>query len=123
MLKIALIGLGHIGQTHVSAISKTNGLELVAGCDYNKALASVLPENIKFYNSYSELLIAGEFDTVVVATSSSTHYSIALDVLSAGYHVIIEKPAAKNTKELDDMEKLASKKNDIYFMLYMLLLH
>ena len=64
-------------------------------------------------------MIAGEFDTVVVATSSSTDYSIALDVLSAGYHVIIEKPAAKNTKELDDMEKLASKKKrHIFYALH-----
>jgi predicted dehydrogenase len=119
MIKVALIGLGHIGQTHVSAISKTNGLELVAGCDQNKALASVLPKNIKFYNSYLELLATGKFDTVVVATSNNTHYSIALDVLSAGYHVIIEKPAAKNTKELDEMEQLALKKRrHIYYALH-----
>lgn len=119
MLKVALIGLGHIGQTHVSAISKTKGLELVAGCDNNKALASVLPKNIKFYNSYTELLIAGQFDTVVVATSNSTHYSIALDVLSAGYHVIIEKPAAKNTQELNLIEQLAvKKKRHIFYALH-----
>lgn len=107
-LKIALIGLGHIGRTHVAALSQTEGLELVAGCDHDAALASVLPEGVPFYGSHTELLAAGGFDTVVVATPNRTHNAIACDVLAAGYHVIVEKPAASTLEDLDALERQAA---------------
>ena len=106
--KIALIGLGHIGRTHVAALSQTEGLELVAGCDHDAALASVLPEAVSFFDTHTELLAAGGFDTVVVATPNRTHNAIACDVLAAGYHVIVEKPAASTLEELDTLERLAA---------------
>ena len=108
MPRVAIIGLGHIGRTHVAALSQTEGLELIAGCDRDAALASVLPEGVPFYDSHTELLAAGDFDTVVVATPNRTHNAIARDVLATGYHVIVEKPAASTLEELDALERLAS---------------
>lgn len=109
-LRLAIIGFGHIGRTHVAALSHTEGLELVAGCDHDASLSSVLPEAIPFYRAHTELLSAGGFDTVVVATPNRTHNSIARDVLAAGYHVIVEKPAANSLEELDALGRLAAQR-------------
>lgn len=107
MRRIAIIGIGHIGRTHVAALSQTEGLELVAGCDHDVSLALVLPEGVPFYDSHTELLANGGFDTVVVATPNRTHNAIARDVLAVGYHVIVEKPAASTLEALDALERLA----------------
>lgn len=110
MMQIAIIGLGHIGRIHVAALSQTEGLELVAGCDNDAALTSVLPRGVQFFGSHNKLLASGGFDTVMVATPNRTHNAIARDVLALGYHVIVEKPAAGNLEELLALEHLAAER-------------
>lgn len=109
-MRVAIIGLGHIGRVHVAALLQTEGLELVAGCDHVPSLASVLPKGVLFLRSHVELLAVGGFDTVIVATPNSAHNAIARDVLSAGYHVIIEKPAASSIEALDVLEQMAKER-------------
>jgi len=109
MTRIALVGLGHIGRVHVAALSQIEGLELAAGCDHDPSLAAVLPEGTPFFSSHEKLFAAGGFDTVVVATPNRAHNAIAMDALAAGYHVIVEKPAASTLEELDALERLAAK--------------
>lgn len=108
MTRIALVGLGHIGRIHVAALSQTEGLELAAGCDHDPSLATVLPEGTPFYSALNELFAAGGFDAVVVATPNQTHNAIAMEALAAGYHVIVEKPAASSLEELDALGRLAT---------------
>lgn len=108
MLRVAIIGLGHIGRTHVAALLQTEGLQLVAGCDHDAVLASVLPQRVPFHASHAELLAAGGFDTVVIATPNRTHNAIARDVVSAGYHAIVEKPAASSFQDMDELEHLTA---------------
>lgn len=116
MFRIAIIGLGHIGRTHVAALLKTEGLELISGCDQDANLASVLPQGVHFYSSHTSLLDAGGFDTVVVATPNRTHNTLARKVLAAGYHVIVEKPAAASLAELQALENLATaQERHIYY--------
>lgn len=110
MTLIALVGLGHIGRVHVAALSQTEGLKLAAGCDHDPSLATVLPEGMPFYSSHNELFAVEGFDTVVVATPNRTHNAIAMDALRAGYHVIVEKPAASSLEELDALERLADER-------------
>jgi predicted dehydrogenase len=108
--RIALLGLGHIGRIQVAALSQTEGLDLVAGCDQDASLVTVLPDGVPFYSSHANLLAAGNFDTVIVATPNRTHNALAMDVLSAGYNVIVEKPAASCLDELDRLEGLATER-------------
>ncbi len=105
---VALIGLGHIGRTHVAALAQVEGLELVAGCDHDPSLAGVLPPGVAYHQSHHALLASGGFDTVVVATPNRTHNTIACDVLKAGYHVIVEKPAATCPADLQRLTQLAT---------------
>lgn len=115
-LKIAIIGLGHIGRYHIQALEEVGGFKLVAICDRQQEYASLAPEGAMFYNEYLELLANEEMDTVIVATPNSTHYRIARDVLEAGHNLIIEKPATENLDELKALETLSEKKNKhIYY--------
>lgn len=116
MIRIALVGLGHIGKTHAQALERTPGFELVAGCDWDPVCAQILPERCLFFDSHEELFTAGGFDTVVVATPNATHGAIAKEALLSGYHVIVEKPATVSMQEFDDLTALAEKNGlNLYF--------
>lgn len=103
----AIIGLGHIGRVHIQALRESSDYALVAACDRQVDLASLLPESTVFYDSHIEMLQTETFDVVIVATPNSTHNAIACDVLKAGCNVIVEKPAAANMAELHALEQLA----------------
>lgn len=59
---------------------------------------------------YSELL-GKDIDFVTIATESGNHYRIAVDFLSAGKHVLVEKPMALSTSHMDEMISLAKEKH------------
>ena len=97
-MKYALIGCGRISPNHIEA-AKNNNLNFVAMCD-------ILPKTMeeksdKFglgdvhkYADYKEMLESEKSELVAIATESGKHAQIALDCISAGCHVIIEKPIA-----------------------------
>jgi len=99
-LQVCLVGLGHIGKIHVAALGIINSLELVAGCDKNGELASVLPAEARFHKRLDAALVDPEIDLIVVATPNNTHNQIARAALAAGRNVIVEKPAAADHLEL-----------------------
>lgn len=116
MLRLALIGLGHIGSTHIAALDRLDGIKLVAACDHNSNLASLLPPGLPFYTCHHELLSVGGYDTVIVATPNHTHYDIACDVLKASFNVMLEKPASESLANLKYLLELSSHfKRHIYF--------
>lgn len=97
-MKYALIGCGRISPNHIEA-AKNNNLNFVAMCD-------ILPEtmeeksdkfglgDVRRYTDYKELLEKEKPELAAIATESGKHAQIALDCISAGCHVIIEKPIA-----------------------------
>lgn len=107
MIRVAIIGLGHIGRTQMEALFQVEGIWLVSACDSDYRLASIVPSSISFYSDHNKLLSDGGFEAVVVATPNSTHTAIARDVLDAGYQVILEKPAARSLDEFDSLENHA----------------
>ena len=117
-IKVAIIGLGHIGQIHIKALSLNPELELVAVCDYDSTFSYNI-KNVDFYESHIEMLAEGGFEVVLVATPNSTHSAIAKDVLLYGYNLMLEKPAANNISELEQiisLNKLYHK--NIYFLFH-----
>lgn len=69
----------------------------------------------KAYASYDELLQDKEVDAVYIANPHSFHYTSTLDCLKNGKHVLCEKPAGCNIKQLNTMIKM-SQKNKLFFM-------
>lgn len=105
-MRYALIGCGRISANHVVAAQK-NGLEIVAICDLlyenmeDKQLKFHLPDTVKLYEDYRELLQAEKPELVAIATESGKHAEIALDCINAGCNVIIEKPIALSIQDAD----------------------
>ncbi len=113
-MKYALIGCGRISPNHIKA-ALNNGLDIVAICDIDPANMSdkkakfELPDSVKLYSNYKEMLKAEKPELVGVATESGKHAMIALDCIEAGCNVIIEKPIALSLEDADHIIEAADK--------------
>ncbi len=110
MINLAVIGLGPIGAMHVDNLLASDVAKVVAICD-QRPVSDEKYSGLKFYDKVDDLLNAGGFDAVIVATPSFTHYNLAKQIIEAGYNVLIEKPLALCTADAMEVESLAKEKN------------
>ena len=114
-MKYALIGCGRISPNHIAA-AVANKLEIVAMCDINpdnivdKKLKFGLPDTVKEYLDYREMLRKEKIDLIAIATESGKHAQIALECIEAGCNLIIEKPIALSLEDADEIIKKADEK-------------
>ena len=113
--KIAVIGLGGIAQlVHLPILSKLSNVEISAVSDKSKSNLKSVADKFGIKNryvDYKELLKNDDCDAIIISTPTSIHRDIAIDVLKAGKHVLIEKPVAKSLKEAEDIKKASLKYN------------
>jgi len=84
--------------------------ELAAICGRDKSHADEMAAqyNIRqVYTDYQEMFAQGKLDAVVVATPDDTHYPITMQALSAGLHVLCEKPMASTAQQAREMYEKA----------------
>jgi len=115
-LKYALIGCGRISMNHISA-ALNNNLEIAAICDIEESKMNEtirkfsLPDTVKRYVDYKELLEKEQPQLIGICTESGRHGKIALDCIEAGSNLIIEKPIALSLQEADKIIEKARGKN------------
>ena len=109
-LKVAVIGVGHLGKEHARIYASLSNVELVAICDRDHAKAEKAKElGTRFEPDYRKLIGAVEAVSVVVPTS--LHYEVAKPFMEAGVHALIEKPVTLQLSEADALIQIAQQKN------------
>ena len=108
-LRVAVVGVGYLGRHHARILSSLPGAKLVAVVDTNAARAYEVAaaSGTSPLTDYRELL--GTVDAVTLAVPTELHREIALPLLTAGVHVLVEKPMSRSLAEADDMIQTASK--------------
>ena len=103
--RIALVGCGRIAKNHVEAISRIEGLELVAACDAiaDRAKSVAEPLGIPWFTSYEKMLADVDCDVVTIATPSGYHPAQGVLAAKAGRHVVTEKPMAISLRGADEL--------------------
>lgn len=95
-LRAGLIGLGMMGRNHARVLQSLPGVELVAAVDPRDP-----PQHpamrVEVLDTTRELIDRG-IDLCVVATPTSTHEAIGLELAEAGIATLIEKPLAHDSK-------------------------
>jgi len=115
MINVAIIGYGNMGKNHARVLSDIENVKIsgiVDDMEENRTYAE-RKFDCRVYADHRELLEKESIDLVVVATPTKTHRDIALDVLSAGCHCLVEKPIASSVAAGQDMAELAGKKDVI----------
>lgn len=108
-LKVAVIGIGHLGKEHARIYKSLEGAELIGLCDTDpdrKDRAENL--GVPLYSRFQDLI--GKVDAVSIATPTFTHYSVAKEFLKAGVHTLIEKPICLKLEEADELLAIAREK-------------
>lgn len=112
-VRFGLIGFGAWGKCHADAIKATEGAELVAisaRSEETRAAAQEAFPNATIHSDYRDL-IAQDLDIVDIVLPTYLHHEVGAAVLSAGKHLLLEKPMALTIEECDDLIELA-RKND-----------
>ena len=113
-MKYALIGCGRISPNHIAA-AQNNKLDIVAICDIvpenmeDKALKFKIPDTVKRYQDYKEMIEVEKPELVAICTESGKHAEIALYCIKCGCNCIIEKPIALSIKDADEIINAAIK--------------
>jgi predicted dehydrogenase len=106
-VRVALIGCGRIAQVaHLPALEKANGIQLVAVSDPSEDVRRAVARRYgvpQAYEDHSQVLADELIEAVLVAAPDRFHYPIGAAALSAGKHVLVEKPLAST---VDESEKL-----------------
>lgn len=112
MLKIGVIGAGHLGKIHIKCIKLIPEFELIGFFDTDKEIVKTVAEefNIKAFNSIDELI--EEVDVVDIVTPTVAHYECASKALKKFKHVFIEKPIVTTLQEAKSLISI-SKEADV----------
>jgi len=111
MLKIGVLGAGHLGKIHIRCIKEIEGFDLVGFYDPNTEIATQIEKefNVKKYNSFDEIVDA--IDVVDIVTPTVSHFECAAKSLKKYKHVFIEKPIATSLDEASELNKIAGEAN------------
>lgn len=102
MIRVGVIGYGYWGPNLVRNFMRAQGSAVVSVCDLREERLSSLRKiypTLKTFNNAEELIQDREVEAVVIATPVSSHFELAMAVLRAGKHVLVEKPLASNSDQ------------------------
>lgn len=103
--RIAVIGAGTIGKTHILNALQCPEIELVGVADaHAPAVQWVKAQGLSCVDDHRELIERFKPDGVVVATPNDLHASMTLDALKAGCAVLVEKPIADSLEDARAIE-------------------
>jgi len=111
MLKIGVLGAGHLGKIHIKCIKEISDFNLVGFFDPDEANALKVQQEyeIKRYNTLDELV--DDVDVVDIVTPTVSHFECASKSLKKFRHVFIEKPIVTTLDEARELIKIAEEAN------------
>ncbi len=123
--KLALIGCGGMGQSHLRRFHiLSKRLELKAAVDVNletaQSIASQFP-SVVAVDDYRTAL--DEVDAVLIALPHHLHHTVALECIEAGKHVLLEKPMANSEAECVELIDAAQRRSVVLMVAYCMRFH
>lgn len=111
MLKIGVIGAGHLGKIHLNNWAAIEGVKLIGFCDTDDENAKVVAEKYALprFATTNELLDA--CDAVDIVAPTTLHFELCEAAIKKGKHVFVEKPLANTMDEARALVKLAKEAN------------
>ncbi|HEX3931512.1 MAG TPA: Gfo/Idh/MocA family oxidoreductase [Nocardioides sp.] len=112
MMRVAVVGVGKMGLSHLSLLGAHPDVEVAAICDSSGYLLDVLSKNIGIagVKDYDELLERTDLDAVVIATPTHAHFPMVKAALERGLHVFCEKPLTLDASQSIELAALAREK-------------
>jgi len=111
MLKIGVLGAGHLGKIHIKCIKEISDYQLIGFYDTDAANAQQVERElgVKSFHSIDELIT--KVDVVDIVTPTVSHFECASKALKMAKHVFIEKPLTTSLEEARELIKIAAEAN------------
>jgi len=102
-VKVAVVGVGHLGRIHTRIVRSLSQFELVGVVDPSpENLARAKAEyQAAGFTTARELI--GKIDAAIIATPTRFHHAVAMELLDAGIHLLVEKPLTSTSAEAQDL--------------------
>lgn len=111
MLKIGVIGAGHLGKIHLKLANQSQHLILAGFYDVDIENSTKLMNEFGYHYFESAEKLIENCDLVDIVTPTFGHFEYAKMAVKAGKHIFIEKPIANSIEEAQEIIKLAKKFN------------
>ena len=110
-IRVAVIGVGHLGEYHVQKYKGIPGVELVGVVDVDADRVNEIAQryDTKAYGDHRNIL--DRVDAVSLAVTTEMHFEVAKDILKKGIHMLIEKPITYDLREADTLISMARQRN------------
>jgi predicted dehydrogenase len=111
MLKVGVLGAGHLGKIHLRLLQQSDKYELVGFYDDNPENAVKIEKEFgyKRFDTIAKLLTA--VDVIDIVTPTLSHYKCAKVAIKSGKHVFLEKPISNTVEEAEEIIALAKEYN------------
>jgi predicted dehydrogenase len=109
-VRVAVVGVGYLGQFHAEKYAKMEEAELVSVVDIDPSRAREIAKRYRTQPLFHHEDVFNKVQAVSISVPTALHYSIARDFLLHGVDVLIEKPIANTLKETDELIGLAESK-------------
>jgi predicted dehydrogenase len=108
-LRVAVVGVGHLGQHHARLLSTIEGVDLVGVIDIREERAAAIASEYSTtpYGDPNEVL--QHVDAVSIAVPTEEHEAVAVPFLERGCAVLVEKPMAVSVEQADRMLEVADR--------------
>ena len=110
-LRAAVIGAGAMGRNHVRILSEMSNVELVGVADVDQGRLDEMHRRYRApgFLDHREMLQQAKPDLVSIVVPSQLHLPVALEVIEAGAHLLVEKPIASTVAEAQTIIEAAVK--------------
>jgi len=112
MLKIGVLGAGHLGKIHIQLLKENSNIfDLIGFYDHNTETAESVSEKFNIPSFPNAIQLINAVDAVLIVTPTNQHFEAALTVLENGKHLFMEKPMVGSFEEALRLLEVAQDKN------------
>ena len=112
-LKVAVIGIGYLGEFHAEKYKYNKNVDLIGVVDTDEKRCKKISKkfNTKSYKKFQDII--NDIDAVSIVVPTNLHYKIAKFFIEHKKHVLIEKPFATNISQAKKLRDISKKNNTI----------
>ncbi len=120
---ICVVGAGYWGMNHIRTLHNLNALGGVVELDTK--IIEIIKLKYPYCKTYTDLQKAlnEKYDGFIITTQPSSHFSLAKNIITCGFHVLVEKPMTLNKADAVTLCDLALKNNVNLMVGHLLLFH
>ncbi|OYU80369.1 MAG: oxidoreductase [Flavobacterium sp. BFFFF1] len=111
MLKVGVLGAGHLGKIHLRLLQQSEKYELVGFYDENHENGEKIAKEFGYKQFHTIATLLHAVDVIDIVTPTLSHYKCAKVAIKSGKHVFIEKPISNSVAEAEEIIALSKEYN------------